>query len=155
MNNSISSTPTHAITAEDLEKSARGQGLENLTLFALAFARLAVLLLTFPRVARLLGHHGLETPVAPLPQSFQALVVAWAVQRTAKSVPWRCECLEQALAAKWLLRRYSIPSTLYFGSLFNGLTLKAHAWVRCGDVIVTGEYSYQLYTITAMYGDKT
>lgn len=139
----------------DLEALAKKQGLETTAFFYLALARVAVLILSFPRVARLLGRFAVETPVVPLQNPEQALVVAWAVQRSAKSVVWRCECLEQALATKWLLNQRKIASTLYFGTFFNGVTLEAHAWVRAGNLVVSGERGYRQFSVTGIYGDKS
>ncbi len=138
----------------DLEALAKKQGLPDRAVFYLALARVAVLVLSFPRVARLLGRSAVETPVLSLENKEAALVVAWAVQSSAKSVVWRCECLEQALATKWLLKQRKISSTLYFGTFFNGVTLEAHAWVRAGNLIVVGERGYQQFTVIGIYGDQ-
>ncbi len=139
----------------DYADLVRKQGLDNQAITCLAIARLAVLLLSFKRVASWLGRFNLETSSQPLQNPQQALLVAWAVAYYAKSVPWRSECLEQALAAKWMLRRKRISSTLYFGTFYNGYALEAHAWVRCGDLIVTGDKGHGQFTATAMYGDKS
>jgi hypothetical protein len=141
-------------TEADLESLVGKQGLENEALWVLALARVAVTILSFRRVAGWLGRFGHETRDAPTPRLEQALAVAWAVQTTARKVPWRCECLEQALAAKWMLRKRKLPSTLYFGTFFNGHALEAHAWVRCGQQIVTGARGHQQFTVTAVYGDS-
>ncbi len=154
---SIPKKPGHQIPLNygvDYAALVRGQGLDNQAIVCLALARLAVLILSFKRVATWLGRYNLETPVLPLQNPQQALVVAWAVQNSAKSVPWRSECLEQALAAKWMLRKQRISSTLYFGTFYNGYALEAHAWVRCGDLIVTGDRGHGQFTTTAMYGDN-
>ncbi len=156
MNNPKNAVPlTTSDLGIDLVALVRKQGLDNQAIVCLAIARLAVLLLSFGRVASWLGRHNLETPSQPLPNPQQALAVALAVQNSAKSVPWRSECLEQALAAKWMLRKLRISSTLYFGTFYNGYALEAHAWVRCGDLIVTGDRGHGQFTTTAMYGDGT
>jgi hypothetical protein len=49
-------------------------------------------------------------------------------------------CLPQALAAKWCLRRRGVPTTLHIGVLRrqDDGGIGAHAWLMCGDVVVTG-----------------
>jgi hypothetical protein len=143
-------TANHQLAPEVLAKQLK---LEHEALWVLALARAAVTLLSFRRVAALIGRWGQETPTDVIKPEL-ALALAWTVQSTAKKVPWRCECLEQALAAKWMLGRRKLPSTLYLGTFFNGHALEAHAWVRCGQQIITGERGYKQFTITAIYGDK-
>lgn len=66
-------------------------------------------------------------------------MVRWAVHGVAARTPWTSNCLPQALAAKYMLARRGLLSTLYVGAAFSGRdALKAHAWLRCGDVPVTG-----------------
>jgi hypothetical protein len=148
---SVQTTTQLHLAAEALAKQQR---MDTEALWTLALARLAVSVLKFEQVAAMLGHFGQETPKTPVPKPELALAVSWAVQSVAKTVPWRCECLEQALCAKWMLRKRKLPSTLYFGTFYNGHGLEAHAWVRCGLQIITGERGHQQFTITAINGDK-
>ena len=46
-------------------------------------------------------------------------------------------CLPQAVGAQRMLRRRGIPSTLYLG-INPAAGYDAHAWVRVGNLIVTG-----------------
>lgn len=64
--------------------------------------------------------------------------IAWAIAAAASRVPWRADCLVQALAAdRWLRRRGFEPE------FFLGVTkgdcgeLRAHAWICCEGVTVT------------------
>ena len=62
-----------------------------------------------------------------------------AVARASHRLPWRADCLVQALAAQRWLRRYGIASRIMIGAHERGLDpFEAHAWLTCGDVIVTG-----------------
>jgi hypothetical protein len=142
-------TANHQSAPEMLAKQLK---LEHEALWVLALARVAVTVFSFRWVAALIGRCGQETPTDVIDPEL-ALALAWTVQSTAKKVPWRCECLEQALAAKWMLGRRKLPSTLYFGTFFNGHALEAHAWLRCGQQIITGERGHKQFTITAFYGD--
>lgn len=81
------------------------------------------------------------TPVAPLDSRQSAHVdrVAFAIPRVAARLPWRADCLVQALAAERWLRSQGIIATLHFGVPRNGIAkFEAHAWLKAGDQIVTG-----------------
>lgn len=71
---------------------------------------------------------------AKLPQR-----VANAIARAGSRVPWRSDCLVQALAARRWLAREGLRSDLFVG--VRGTTsnaVEAHAWLKCGDRVVTG-----------------
>jgi hypothetical protein len=116
----------------------------------LAVARLAVKALPFRVLAKRLGAQHEQTPTAPtgdpaLPR------VAWAVAAAARRLPWRTECLEQALAARTMLRRRGIASTLYLGVAKDPVV--AHAWLRAGDLNVTGGRDVSRYAVVASFAD--
>jgi hypothetical protein len=75
--------------------------------------------------------------------------VAFAIPAIALRVPWRSDCMVQAMAAQNWLARYKIPSTMTIGVRKNvpsalgpsGLGpsgFGAHAWLAVGDFLVTG-----------------
>jgi hypothetical protein len=116
----------------------------------LALARLAVVALPFRVLARRLGVPHAETSMtASLDPS--ARRVAWAIGAAARRAPWRAECLEQAIAAKAMLRRRGIASTLYLGMARDPVA--AHAWLRVGDVNVTGGRDVTRYAVVASCAD--
>lgn len=128
----------------------------------LAVARLALRLLPFRRLARYLGPLQTETPPDASPDHLaQARRIALAVARVSPHTPWESNCFPQALAAKFWLRHHSIPSTLYLGVALNKAganapdraKMEAHAWLRCGSMIVTGEAGHHLYTVVARFGE--
>jgi hypothetical protein len=56
------------------------------------------------------------------------------------------------VAAKILLRRSGIASTLYLGAAFKARsTLEAHAWLRCGPLYVTGGAGHLRYGTVASF----
>ena len=65
--------------------------------------------------------------------------VTYAIPVMAMRVPWRADCLVQALAAHRWLAREEIPSAVALGAARDedGGFL-AHAWLRVGERIVTG-----------------
>jgi hypothetical protein len=103
-----------------------------------------------------LGTHCYETPATnpALPATARALTVSRAVQRAARNLPWECQCLVQAVAGKAMLRRRGLPSTLYLGvAKDEDAKLCAHAWLRCGNVILTGREGADRFTVVSTFGD--
>jgi hypothetical protein len=110
-------------------------------------ARLALLWLSFPRLARRFGT--LVSPADPRVVNSIAAAnprdrsiakeVSWAITRAARYVPFKALCLAQAMAAHRMLRRRGVASVMHFGAA-KGLTkpLDAHAWLEAGGVEVTG-----------------
>jgi len=130
-------------TLAKMEPRRRALVLEAMAMLGLARAWLV--LSPFRRIARTLGT---PTP-ADDPQfeleSRESLAAArdlrWAIALAASRVPFRAVCLQQAVAAKLMLRRRGIPATVRFG-LAPGSTPgeppRAHAWVSAGKVKVSG-----------------
>jgi hypothetical protein len=116
----------------------------------LALARVAVVVLPFRVLSRRLGLRKGETPttVAASPVSSR---VGWAVAAAARRTPWRSKCLEQAIAAKAMLRRRGIESTLYLGVVREPVA--AHAWLRVGELNVTGGQDVSRYAVVASFAE--
>jgi Transglutaminase-like superfamily len=98
--------------------------------------------LSLRRITARLGTAMEETPTDGLAadQVRYARRVGRAISRAAPRTPTNSNCYPQALTAWWLLHRRQIPTTFYYGAAFDedGTALQAHAWLRCGPVIVTG-----------------
>lgn len=65
--------------------------------------------------------------------------VAYVLPRIARRLPWRSDCLIQAIAGQnWLASR-GMASEIRIGvERPEDGTFGAHAWLACGDQIVTG-----------------
>lgn len=78
--------------------------------------------------------------------------VQWSIARVA---PWltrpRHACLAQAIAASRMLSRRGIHWTLTIGVGRQSAGLNAHAWLRCGNRIVTGRRGIRNVTPMATY----
>ena len=110
-------------------------------------ARLALIFVPFPRLARRLG-----TFVPPAdPRAAQATTgrcadqaqlaedIGWAVTRAARYVPFKAVCLPQAMAAQVMLKRRGVQSVMHFGAAKGtDKPLDAHAWLDAAGVEVTG-----------------
>ena len=105
----------------------------------LGLARLTILFVPFRRIAPVLGKTMAETSRDDREHMVVAAGVSYAVETVARHTPWDSKCLARALAAKVMLRRRGVRSTLYLGLGKDGMGgLLAHAWLRYGETIVTG-----------------
>lgn len=141
-------------------KTARSLGWPEWRLLAeavtsLVVARLAVWFVPFRRLAARLGEAMAESPTAATEaQHAAAAPIGWAVGSLGERLPGMRQCLVQAVAATWMLQRRRIPSTLYFGLAKDeekSADLKAHAWVRCGTLVLTGEAERHDFTVVASF----
>ncbi|MEO7248406.1 MAG: lasso peptide biosynthesis B2 protein [Novosphingobium sp.] len=94
------------------------------------------------RVSELaLSLSGPDAQGAPLSLAQHALVsrVAFAVPRMGSRVPWRSDCLVQAMAAQRWLASVGLASELFIGARHDGAeSIAAHAWLKVGAIVVTG-----------------
>ncbi|GJM41135.1 MAG: hypothetical protein DHS20C20_14170 [Ardenticatenaceae bacterium] len=123
--------------------------------FWLALARLSLLLIPFRRLAPSLGKIGQESATAVASEvDNRADRIGWAVRAVARRTPWESACLAQAISAKAMLRRRQIPTTLYLGlAKDKSQQMQAHAWLRCGEAIITGRAGHEQYTIISTFAD--
>lgn len=105
----------------------------------LAAARFAVARVPFAHLSRVLGALGHESPACAEPAAAAvATRVRGLLAKAARGLPWRSTCLMQASAGKVMLARRGVPSTLYLGVRRGSTELEAHAWLRVGDLAITG-----------------
>lgn len=67
--------------------------------------------------------------------------IGHSVRIAARMVPWRSDCLVQAMAAKEMLARAGLRSEFYIGvSRGEGDGISSHAWLKCnGEIVVGGD----------------
>ncbi len=140
-----------------------GLDAESRRLFLQAFGRLGSVRLALGRTSfrdliRGLGvHPGQVASPEPAPADLRrAEAVGWAVRSAARYTPWRSSCLVQVLAAQQLLRERAIPGAFYIGAVPGDGTsgtvgLEAHAWLKCGDLFITGEAGHARYTVVSSF----
>lgn len=133
---------------------------ERLLLFEaliyLALARVLVSRVPFGRFAHRLGQPD-APPVAHMPaaQQLQARRVGAAIRSISRHVPWHNTCLMQAIAAKAMLQRRRVSSTLYLGvARTNDQQLEAHAWLQCGPHVLTGGKGRHKFTVIATFTER-
>ena len=64
--------------------------------------------------------------------------VRWIVTTISKYTPWESLCLVQALTVQKMLKKRNISTTIYLGVNKLNNEMKAHAWIRCGKMYITG-----------------
>lgn len=80
-----------------------------------------------------------RTDFSPTPDQRQLIGrVAYAIPAMSSRVPWRSDCVVQALAARSWLARASVPSEVCIGVRTDRVGFEAHAWLKVGERIVTG-----------------
>jgi len=79
--------------------------------------------------------------------------ISLAISRGSYYSPWRAKCLEQALAAKMMLKRRGYSNTIYFGihKSETSQKIKAHAWLETNGVIITGGNNLEQYTVISSF----
>ena len=103
----------------------------------LALAWLALALLPFKRVVAATS----ARPEATAGRVVDLERLRWAIEASARRVPWRAVCFQRALCFRMMLRRRGIPSLLHYGIAADGPDrIKAHVWLSvAGEIVIGGE----------------
>jgi hypothetical protein len=131
---------------------------------ALGSTRLALRSTPFKQlVGGLTLHRGPVETTAVGPEALeQARRIGWAVRAATGYTPWRSSCLVQVLAAQRMLQQRLLPGAIYIGaSLEEGpgegarsatdSGLEAHAWLKCGELFITGESGHERYAVVSTF----
>lgn len=118
--------------------------------------RLAILLLPFRWLSRFLGVHMRESPMNE--DAKKIALAKWIgrmIEAVSRYTPWESKCLVQAIVGKIMLRRRGINNTLYLGvGRGEGHGLVAHAWLRCGETIITGGQNLERYAVVSKFANN-
>lgn len=121
--------------------------------FLLHFAKLVILFMPFKKIASRMGRLQIES-THDLQSMEKTTQIEHAVRRASRYTLYDSKCYDKALTAKALLFQIGLPATIYFGLAKEaGNQLSAHAWVRCGNKIITGKAGMDRFTIIACFGD--
>lgn len=119
----------------------------------LGISRALVLSISFKNLSKNLGTHSVETSYEECEDITVIRPIKWAVNTAAKFTPWNSNCLAKAITAQRMLNKRKISSTIYFGVIKEKGELKAHAWLRSGNIYVTGGNGNG-YTVTGTFGKE-
>ncbi|MDR2037519.1 MAG: lasso peptide biosynthesis B2 protein [Bacteroidales bacterium] len=102
---------------------------------------------------RWLGQSRLETDITtPSPHEKEQIIQVKAAIARCRHLVWSRKCLVESIAAKRMLHRRNIQSTIYMGVAKNDRgRMIAHAWLRSGNIWVSGGRNRQKYTIVGCF----
>ena len=125
----------------------------------LGWYRVAIVCVPLKRLASSLEHCVL--PIELKPVEGHKLEVAARIGKlvacAARYTPWQSRCLTQVLVTQRLLSGRNIPGQFHLGvrksvgSDDGSSNLTAHAWLVCGDVVVSGESGHEAFTVVSTF----
>ena len=137
-----------------LRLSNRDKGLYLEAIWALLRARQALKKHPFSRIRETLAPDSGEARRVTDGDIETARRVGRAVSVMSRHVPWSAECLVRAFAARRMLQKRGIPSTVCVGvAKETSEVLESHAWLRCGDAVVTGEKGHGRFEIITTFSE--
>ena len=122
--------------------------------------RVLILTLPFKKLQIHLGKHNVETAEkVAIKQLKIAREIGVFVEHIADYTPWQSKCLVRAIVAQYLLRKKGIATTLYLGVAKSEVKteskrLKAHAWLRCGSLFVTGGQNIGDFKVISKFSNE-
>jgi len=137
--------------------SRHGWGLSAEAALELVLARLATMLPARYFLPCL--HVASERTLPDVGQVSAARRVGVVVAAVAQSLPFRALCLQQAIAARRMLRRRGYSAALYLGvnttraaRIAPKLGTAAHAWLCLGTEVICGDVGLDQYAVVARFG---
>ena len=104
-----------------------------------AFFRMQIKFIEPKRLQKNWGERGGESAAEEEMSVYKyAASIARIVDKICTKTTWESKCLVRALTAQKLLKRKGIHSTMYLGCKLEDGKMVAHAWLRCGQIYVTG-----------------
>jgi hypothetical protein len=118
--------------------------------FWLAVAAVAIAVFPFRHVGRLATRAVRQPELCQAIRREEVRRIRWAIDICGRRVPWPAVCFQKGLAAQVILRRRGVPSILYYGAAIGSAShLRAHVWVRDGDVdVIGGEMAHRFAILT-------
>lgn len=104
-----------------------------------AYYRLCLLFVPMPRIEKMIGVRGEESDAEETLENIKlAKLVGFHVNRVTGHLPLKRKCFVRALSARKILMKRGVNTTLYLGVGKEDGNMVAHAWLRCGQLYVTG-----------------
>lgn len=104
----------------------------------LLWSRLVLAVFPFAVALKIIGCRTGEAQSGKIAED-TASAIGLAIARSARHVPFRAVCMQQAFAGLLMLRRRGLAGTVYFGVRRGAdSALAAHAWSSSGTIPVTG-----------------
>lgn len=122
--------------------------LKNFIFVLLGISNLTIKIVKFKTIVKFISNRK-EDQFFKIETNNKSLIrfIQNEVLKISRYTPWRSMCFEQALTAHVVLRLKGISHTIYFGINKNDINnLKAHAWTRVDNIVVTGLQNLEKYT---------
>lgn len=115
--------------------------------------RFVIIVMPFKYVSKFIGEKMADSPYTADKRTYRrAWKIGWAVDLMSRHTPWESKCLVQAISALVLLKIFKVHYTLYLGlNKGNDNDLIAHAWLRCGELIITGDSPNNHFQVVAQF----
>lgn len=141
---------------EKINKFLRLTPIEKALLFEAVFTsvvvKLIVLILPLRFYSKYLGIQQAESSDIDETNNRHILyIISKSIVRSRKVITWKNRCMVEAITAKKMLKRRGLASTLYFGVSKENQKMAAHAWLRCGSVIVTGKQEMEKFVVVSTF----
>ena len=122
----------------------------------LSFVRVLRMWFSFARLSRDFGSPDAESQLEIESKNQKiAKDVGAAIGAAVRNLPFTCNCLTQAICALRMLKRRGLSCTIYFGVTSGDFRIKeAHAWIRCGEQIITGGGGLERYPIIFRFSNQ-
>lgn len=135
------------------DKSTVDQILIIKVFFYLTYARFKLTFFPFRKIANTLGTVNQESTKVPdfLPDSYLAKLKQFILS-IGQHIPLLKSCFVQALCAHYIIKGKGLEHTIYFGIHRDKKTkFSAHAWLRVGQHILTGEPEHEKFIVISSY----
>ncbi|CEH33469.1 lasso peptide biosynthesis B2 protein [Romboutsia lituseburensis] len=107
--------------------------------FLTGLMRAKILKVPFNKLKKELGTYNTESADDVVLDDYKiAKIVRDVVVTISKFTPWESLCLVQAMTVQRMLKKRGISTTIYLGVNKENKNMVAHAWIRCGQMFVTG-----------------
>ena len=102
------------------------------------FYRFCITHIKMSKVEKMMGVKGEESKAEESTENIDyARLVAFHANRVTEHMPWEAKCLTRSLTIARLLKEKNIDSTIYMGVAKEEGRMKAHSWIRCGNIYLT------------------
>lgn len=105
-----------------------------------AVFRILILLVPPKKLEQHMGERDMQSAETETIEHYRTCrAISFVTNRICDKTSWESKCLVRALTAQRMLKKRHIPSTLYLGvGLTEDNKMIAHAWIRCGELYLTG-----------------
>ena len=102
------------------------------------FYRFCITNIKMNKIEKMMGVKGEESTEDETEEKLKyARLVAFHANRVTEHMPWEAKCLTRSLTTARLLKEKGIDSTIYMGVAKEESGMKAHSWIRCGNMYLT------------------